>query len=87
MIVGDNIFVMLVEKFFRTFTPKALCDATKQLEVIVCPSIAGKKVDEMVCKAVAAGGSTPNELKDHIFMHQHGFQDLDGHRWNSSTWS
>jgi uncharacterized protein len=35
MIVGDNIFVMLlVEGFFKSFTAKALCDATKQTEVI-----------------------------------------------------
>ena len=31
MIVGDNIFVMLlVESFFKTFSRKALCDATKE---------------------------------------------------------
>lgn len=29
MIVGENIFVMLlVEKFFRTFTKKEICDVT-----------------------------------------------------------
>jgi predicted lactoylglutathione lyase len=30
---------------------------------------------------VAAGGTTPSEAKDHGFMYQHGFQDLDGHLW------
>jgi hypothetical protein len=30
-------------------------------------------------KAVAAGGTTPVEAKDHGFMYQHGYQDLDGH--------
>jgi len=83
MIVGDNIFVMLlVESFFKTFTPKALCDTKKNTEVIVCLSLdSRRKVDEMVRKAVAAGGTTPNQAKDHGFMYGHGFQDLDGHLW------
>ncbi len=35
----------------------------------------------MVSKALAAGGSTYAEPKDHGFMYQHGFQDPDGHIW------
>jgi predicted lactoylglutathione lyase len=83
MIVGENIFVMLlVESFFKTFTAKTICDATKQTEVIVCISTdSRKKVDDMVGKAVAAGGTTPRKPQDHGFMYQHGFQDLDGHLW------
>lgn len=83
MIVGENIFVMLlVESFFKTFTKKELCDATKSTEVLVCLSCESRdKVNEMVGKAVAAGGATPNESKDYGFMYQHGFQDLDGHLW------
>jgi predicted lactoylglutathione lyase len=83
MIVGENIFVMLlVESFFKTFTSKPLCDATRQTEVIVCISAdSRKKVDDMVGKAVAAGGTTPRKSQDHGFMYQHGFQDLDGHLW------
>jgi predicted lactoylglutathione lyase len=83
MIVGENIFVMLlVESFFKSFTHKDICDATKSTEVIVCLSLESReKVDEMISKAVAAGGATPNQSKDHGFMYQHGFQDLDGHLW------
>ena len=83
MIVDENIFVMLlVESFFKTFTSKALCDATKQTEVIVCLSVdSHKKVDDMVGAAVAAGGTTPRKSQDHGFMYQHAFQDLDGHLW------
>ena len=85
MIVGDNIFVMLlVESFFKTFTPKELCDATKYSEVIVTLSTDGRqKVDEFVSKAVEAGATTPNKAKDYGFMYQHGFQDLDGHLMGS----
>jgi predicted lactoylglutathione lyase len=83
MIVGENIFVMLlVESFFKTFTKKELCDATKSTEVLVCLSCENREeVNEMVRKAVAAGGSTPMDSKDYGFMYQHGFQDLDGHLW------
>lgn len=83
MIVGENIFVMLlVESFFKTFTKKELCDATRSTEVLVCLSCESRaKVDDLVAKAIAAGGSTPNDSKDYGFMFQHGFQDLDGHLW------
>ena len=83
MIVGDNIFVMLlVESFFKTFTPKAVCDATRSTEVLLALSADGRAaVDALVAKAVAAGGTTPTEPKDHGFMYQHGYQDLDGHLW------
>ena len=83
MIVAADIFVMLLtEAKFKTFTPKEICDATKSTEVLVCLSLASRpEVDEMVRKAVAAGGSIYNEPKDYGFMYGHGFQDLDGHIW------
>ena len=83
MIVDENIFVMLlVEKFFKTFTPKEICDTTKSAEVLVCLSSESRvEVDAMVSKAIAAGGTTYKEPQDHGFMYGHGFQDLDGHIW------
>jgi predicted lactoylglutathione lyase len=83
MIVTDDIFVMLLtETKFKTFTPKEICDAKKYTEVLVCLALESRaKVDEMVQKAVAAGGTTYNEPQDHGFMYSHGFQDPDGHIW------
>lgn len=83
MIVSDEIFVMLLtEKKFKGFTPKEICDATKSTEVLLALSVDSRgQVDEMVRKAVAAGGSTYSDPNDHGFMYQHGFQDLDGHIW------
>src|SRR5688572_5234998 len=83
MIVSDNIFVMLLtEKKFQGFTPKKICDATINTEVLLALSMESRaKVDELVRVAVAGGGTTYNEPKDHGFMYQHGFQDLDGHIW------
>ena len=74
--------MLLTEETFQTFTPKQICDAGKFTEVLLCLSLETRaKVDEMVAKAVAGGGSTYNEPQDHGFMYAHGFQDLDGHIW------
>ncbi len=83
MVVSDDIFIMLLtEAKFQEFTPNPICDATLQTEVLICLSIESREaVDEMVQKAIAAGGKTHNEPKDHGFMYVHGFQDLDGHIW------
>ena len=83
MIVSSDIFVMLLtEEKFKIFTPKEICDANKFTEVLVCLSCESRaEVDQIVGKAVAAGGKTYNEPQDHGFMYGHGFQDLDGHIW------
>jgi predicted lactoylglutathione lyase len=83
MIVAANIFVMLLmEPFFKTFTKKEICDTTRSTEVLVCLSCdSHARVDELVAKALAAGGTAPNDARDYGFMYQHGFQDLDGHLW------
>lgn len=85
MIISEDIFVMLlVEKFFKTFTKKELADASKSTEAIIALSVDSKeKVDELVRKAIAAGGTTPNEKQDQGWMYGHGFQDLDGHLWET----
>jgi len=83
MVVTSDIFIMLLtHEKFKTFTPNEICDATRSTEVLVCLSLESRaKVDEMVRKAVAGGGTTYNEPQDHGFMYAHGFQDLDGHIW------
>jgi predicted lactoylglutathione lyase len=83
MVISEDIYVMLLtEPKFKTFTPRQICDATKSTEVLVCLSSASRdEVNEMVRKAVAAGGTTYKQPEDHGFMYGHGFQDLDGHIW------
>ena len=83
MVVSGDIYVMLLtHEKFREFTPKAICDATKNTEVLVCLSCESRdKVNELIGKAVAAGGTTYAASKDYGFMYQHGFQDLDNHMW------
>ena len=59
MIIGDDIFVMLlVEKFFKTFTKNEICDTSKYKEVLLALSADSReKVDEMIKKAIESGGS------------------------------
>ncbi|MBK8836559.1 MAG: glyoxalase [Anaerolineae bacterium] len=83
MIISDSIFAMLlVEPFFKTFTPHALCDATTHTEAILALSVESKaKVDEMVGAALAAGGTEPRARTDMGFMYNCAFADPDGHIW------
>jgi uncharacterized protein len=52
MNIGDDIFVMLlVEKFFKTFTKNEICDTSKYTEAILALSAYSReKVDEMIKK-------------------------------------
>ena len=83
MVISEDIYAMLlVESFFQTFTKKPISDAKKSTEVLVCLSCESRaEVDELVRKALAAGGTAPNAPQDHGFMYGHGFEDLDGHVW------
>lgn len=83
MIIEENIYAMLLTKeFFQSFISKAICDARESTEVLLCLSCSSRgEVDELVAKAVAAGGRIAREAKDHGFMYEHAFEDLDGHIW------
>jgi predicted lactoylglutathione lyase len=79
---GASYAMLLVEPFFQGFTRKPIADAWKSTEVLTCLSCESREeVDELVRKAIAAGGSAPNPVQDHGFMYGHGFEDLDGHVW------
>jgi predicted lactoylglutathione lyase len=83
MVVGDNIYVMLLVKpFFQGFTGKPIADATQSTEVLIALSCESRaEVDDLVARAIAAGGTAPRAPQDHGFMYSHGFDDLDGHIW------
>jgi uncharacterized protein len=83
MIVNNDIFVMLlVEKFFKTFTKKEICDTTKDTEVIVALSTESReKVDQMINKVIEAGGKEHRKPQDHGWMYGRSFEDINGHLW------
>ena len=83
IVSNDHIYVMLLaEPFFQTFISKKIADARTSTEVLLCLSSDSRAaVDDMVARAVAAGGTVAREAQDHGFMYQHAFEDPDGHIW------
>jgi uncharacterized protein len=83
MVISDSIFAMLLtHEKFATFTPKPVADAHKSTEVLLALSYESReKVAETMATALANGGTRYSETKDHGFMIQDGFADLDGHIW------
>lgn len=83
IVISTAVSVMLLaHEKFRDFTPKAICDTSKAVEVLFnlnCES--REQVDALVAKALAAGGTTYDKPEDMGFMYSHSFVDLDGHGW------
>jgi predicted lactoylglutathione lyase len=83
MVVSDDAYVMLLaEPFFRTFTKREPPDTSRYTETLLALSCDSRaEVDELVKKALAAGGSHAMDPTDHGFMYGWSFYDPDGHHW------
>jgi predicted lactoylglutathione lyase len=83
MRIDESIYSMLLtHEKFQTFTTKTIADATTTTEVAVALSCDSRQaVDELVDKAIAAGGLEVRPAQDHGFMYERPYQDLDGHVW------
>lgn len=83
IVISEEIYVMvLTHAKFREFAPKDICDTTKCNEALLTLSCESRQaVDDLVARAVAAGGKTFEEPTDYGFMYSHSFIDPDGHGW------
>ena len=83
MVISEHIYAMLLtEAKFKEFTPKQIADASKTTEVLTCLSAESKDaVNQLVDKALAAGGTETRPPQDYGFMFVRSFNDLDGHIW------
>lgn len=83
MVISDQIFVMLLlHERFKDFTRKPICDASQATEVLLClETDSREKVNDIIAKAVQAGGTLYAEPQDYGWMYSHSFADLDGHQW------
>ncbi len=84
IVFSDEINVMLLTHGkFKGFAKKPIADAHKTTEVLTCLAFDKKaKVDEIVDKAITAGGSEQKqEPQDNESMYMRSFNDLDGHVW------
>lgn len=83
MVINEHTFSMLMtEGQFKNFTAKNIIDSNDHIEVITSFAAESRnQVNEIIKKALDAGGRLASEAKDFGFMYQMGFQDLDGHTW------
>jgi predicted lactoylglutathione lyase len=83
LVISDDIYVMLlVEKFFQTFTPKEITDSGKSTEVINALMVDSRaRVDQLAEAAFLAGARPVNPPQDNGWMYGRSFQDLYGHLW------
>ncbi|MFC7322109.1 VOC family protein [Halobacillus campisalis] len=83
MVIAENMYAMLlVEKYFTSFTKRVIPNGEKSAEVILALSLESREeVDTLVNKAFEAGAERFNEPMDHGFMYGWSFQDLDHHLW------
>lgn len=82
MSFSESIHLMLLSHYrFRNFTPKAIANARKTSEVLLCLSEESRAaVDATTERAIAAGGKgDPCPKQNHGFMYGRSFEDLDGH--------
>lgn len=81
--INNNIFAMIMnEERFKGFTKKEIADTSASAEVIIALSIKSRnEVDEIVNKALSAGGASFRDPVEYGVMYQWGFQDVDGHFW------
>jgi predicted lactoylglutathione lyase len=78
----DACVVLLSESFFRTFTKKEICNTGSHSEGLFALSCRSRaEVNELVNRAIAAGGSPAMDAMDRGFMYGWSFYDLDGHHW------
>src|SRR5688500_11944708 len=75
LVITDDIYAMLLtEPFFKGFTRKEIADAATSTEAILALSVDSRaEVDEIVDKALAAGGGVANEPNDQGFMYGRSF--------------
>lgn len=83
IVISDTIVVMLLVKDrFADFVLGAVGDPQQATNALYCLSAQSpQEVDELVAKALAAGGKPWKDLLQEGPMYGHSFADPDGHVW------
>ena len=83
MLVGDNIYVMLLEHAkFQGFISKPIAAPDTTEAILAFGLDSADEVRAMTTKALELGARKLNEPEDMGFMFSWGFEDLDGHLWD-----
>ena len=83
LVIGENIFAMLVvPTFFTRFTKKEIVDAFKSTEAINALGVQTREeVNQIMEKVLGAGGKETRPPEDYGWMFGRSFEDIDGHQW------
>jgi predicted lactoylglutathione lyase len=85
LMIGDKKVIVnfFPEATFKSFTGNEITDTKQSTEVLLSVDAESREeVDEMVKKAIEAGGKICSEPGGQGWMYGCVFADLDGHRWN-----
>lgn len=83
MVISEHNYAMLLTHAkWKTFTSKPIADTHMTSSVAIALALdSTSAVDDMVEKAVKAGGKEPRPKADYGFMVQRTIEDPDGHTW------
>ena len=84
MVISDVIHVMLLtHDKWRTFTDRAIPDANKSAQVLLCVSEDSREAVDAAVKAATSGGglADPTPTQDFGVMYGRSYADPDGHIW------
>ena len=83
MLVGPNIFAMLLERDrFTGFIDKPVADTSTSEVILSLGCESPDEVRKLAEAAFALGARKVDEIDDKGFMISWGFEDLDGHLWD-----
>lgn len=78
----NHIYTMFLhEEFFKTFTDRPVANGQTTQTLLAIGVKSRAEVDEMVKTATENGGLEYSEPRDHGWIYQSAFSDLDGHQW------
>ena len=85
VIISEHTQVMLLaEPTFTAYTTRLVADVSAGTEVVLALGLERPdQVDDLVKKALAAGGSAAGVPQQGGGRYQRGFADLDGHHWEA----
>jgi uncharacterized protein len=83
MVWSEHIFVMIMtHEKMKTFVTKPIADTKKNIAGLFALSVDSMdKLNKIVDKGLAAGGSEPVSFQDYGFMQKRNIEDFDGHPW------
>lgn len=83
MLVGEDAYLMLLtHEKFAGFSRLPIGDPRRETAALYAFAVDSRaEVDEIVNKAIAAGGAKALDPQDHGFMYGWSFLDPDGHHW------